>query len=54
MLDISLLRQWLSTAISVVILMQMIAQAVWHTDHPLKVLPHFNEEIIERIGLVLV
>ncbi|MCP9260699.1 Activating signal cointegrator 1 complex subunit 3 [Dirofilaria immitis] len=44
MLDISLLRKWLSTALSVVILMQMIAQAAWHTDHPLLAVPHFNEE----------
>ncbi|OZC07839.1 Sec63 domain protein [Onchocerca flexuosa] len=50
MLDISLLRKWLSTALSVIILMQMIAQATWHTDHPLLVLPHFNEEIIDAIG----
>uniref|UniRef100_A0A183CWD4 SEC63 domain-containing protein n=1 Tax=Gongylonema pulchrum TaxID=637853 RepID=A0A183CWD4_9BILA len=50
MLDIALLRKWLSTAVSVVILMQTLAQANWHTDHPLMVLPHFNEEIIERIG----
>uniref|UniRef100_A0A915PDR7 Activating signal cointegrator 1 complex subunit 3 n=1 Tax=Setaria digitata TaxID=48799 RepID=A0A915PDR7_9BILA len=50
MLDISFLRKWLSTALSVVVLMQMIAQAIWHTDHPLLVIPHFSEEIIDRIG----
>lgn len=50
MLDITLLRKWLSTALSVVILMQMVAQAVWHTDHPLLVLPHFSEDVIEKIG----
>lgn len=50
MLDISLLRKWLSTALSVVILMQMIAQAAWHTDHPLLVVPHFSEEVIDRVG----
>ncbi|VBB27123.1 unnamed protein product [Acanthocheilonema viteae] len=50
MLDISLLRKWLATALSVVILMQMIAQAAWHTDHPLVVVPHFSEDVINRIG----
>uniref|UniRef100_A0A1I7VPC0 Activating signal cointegrator 1 complex subunit 3 n=1 Tax=Loa loa TaxID=7209 RepID=A0A1I7VPC0_LOALO len=50
MLDISLLRKWLSTALAIVILMQMIAQAAWHTDHPLMVVPHFSEEVIERVG----
>uniref|UniRef100_A0AAF5PWB9 U5 small nuclear ribonucleoprotein 200 kDa helicase n=1 Tax=Wuchereria bancrofti TaxID=6293 RepID=A0AAF5PWB9_WUCBA len=50
MLDISILHKWLSAALSVIILMQMIAQAAWHTDHPLLVVPHFSEEVIERIG----
>uniref|UniRef100_A0A158Q7W7 Activating signal cointegrator 1 complex subunit 3 n=1 Tax=Elaeophora elaphi TaxID=1147741 RepID=A0A158Q7W7_9BILA len=50
MLDVSLLHKWLSTALSIIILMQMIAQAAWHTDHPLVVIPHFNKDVIDRIG----
>ncbi|VDK82233.1 unnamed protein product, partial [Litomosoides sigmodontis] len=50
MLDISLLHKWLSTALSVIILMQMIAQAAWHTDHPLLVVPYFSDDVINRIG----
>uniref|UniRef100_A0A915CIG8 U5 small nuclear ribonucleoprotein 200 kDa helicase n=2 Tax=Parascaris univalens TaxID=6257 RepID=A0A915CIG8_PARUN len=50
MFDVSLLSGWLSASLNVVTLLQMIMQARWHTDHPLLVLPHMTEEIIERIA----
>ncbi|VDN04716.1 unnamed protein product [Thelazia callipaeda] len=50
MMDMSLLQKWLSTSLSVVILMQMIIQGTWHLNHPLLIIPHFTEGLIHKIG----
>jgi pre-mRNA-splicing helicase BRR2 len=40
---------WLNPALAAMELCQMCVQAMWDKDSPLKQVPHFNSEIIERL-----
>ncbi|PQQ13425.1 DExH-box ATP-dependent RNA helicase DExH12-like [Prunus yedoensis var. nudiflora] len=48
MVDIICNHGWLSLAILVMELSQMVTQGVWHSDSELLQLPHFTEELAKR------
>uniref|UniRef100_A0A914CEE6 Activating signal cointegrator 1 complex subunit 3 n=1 Tax=Acrobeloides nanus TaxID=290746 RepID=A0A914CEE6_9BILA len=50
MLDISLVNEWLDTALNVIILLQQIIQGRWYNDHPLMCLPNLSEHSIEVLA----
>eukprot|EP00541_Cyclophora_tenuis_P011319 CAMPEP_0116579046 /NCGR_PEP_ID=MMETSP0397-20121206/22045_1 /TAXON_ID=216820 /ORGANISM="Cyclophora tenuis, Strain ECT3854" /LENGTH=383 /DNA_ID=CAMNT_0004108505 /DNA_START=1 /DNA_END=1152 /DNA_ORIENTATION=- len=39
---------WLKPALASMELSQMVVQGLWNKDHPLKQIPHFTDEIIQR------
>ncbi|KAI6206534.1 hypothetical protein M3Y94_00923100 [Aphelenchoides besseyi] len=49
-LDFSIVKGWLNTSLTTIILLQQIIQARWFNDHPLLCLPHMTTPIIESLG----
>ncbi|KAI6180712.1 hypothetical protein M3Y98_00750700 [Aphelenchoides besseyi] len=52
-LDFSIVKGWLNTSLTTIILLQQIIQARWFNDHPLLCLPHMTTPIIEALGASL-
>jgi len=48
MVDVVSSSSWLGPALAAMELSQMVTQALWDKDSPLKQLPHFTEEVIQR------
>ncbi len=48
MVDVISSSGWLKPAIAAMELSQMVTQALWDSDSPLKQLPHFEPEVIKR------
>lgn len=44
-----LFSEWLTPALAAMELSQMVVQAMWDTDSVFKQLPHFTDEIINRL-----
>lgn len=49
MVDVISSNCWLKPAILAMQLSQMVVQAQWLTDSPLKQLPHFSQELIDQL-----
>ena len=47
-MDVLSSNGWLSPALAAMELAQMVTQAMWSKDSPLKQLPHFSADIIKR------
>jgi len=48
MVDVVSSSSWLSPALAAMELSQMITQAMWDKDPPLKQLPHFDDNLVKR------
>lgn len=49
MLDVSAERGWLVTSIRITQVVQMVVQARWIYDHPLTMLPRFDQDLIRKL-----
>lgn len=49
MVDVIFSNGWLNPAVAAMELSQMIVQAMWDSDSPLKQLPHFTSDLVDRV-----
>lgn len=49
MIELTTQRSWLQTTVCVIKFLQMVTQAMWIKDHPLKQLPHFTDQEVKHV-----
>jgi preprotein translocase subunit Sec63 len=49
LIDISFNRRWLETTFNIIRFSQCMTQGLWHTDHFLCQLPHFQDEEVKKL-----